>query len=201
MGADIPDGIPYLIVNVPYPVVGIKTNKYEISQKAYQYGFSSEWDGPYYRLEKMTGPKDLVFNMTKLLNIELKDMPEIYKKSDFTTMFDLTNRNIGKAPNVVDEVIYWYISHDLIPPQSDADLIKAMSLSLMKYVIDTVYQLAELVDMDFNQLYVIGVSEENKTLNIAYEELEKKIKHHIVKEDTTAIGNFRLQEWILNHKH
>lgn len=164
------EGIP-MTNNSPYissgtwSLLGIKVKKGINSKKALKANYSNEYGPNYIRFQKNIMGLWIIQNLSKELNLDFDEMINSAKNSNYKELYDVNDNRFLSPNNMKEEIINWYIEHNLIPPKNDDDIINTTYHSLAYSYKLALDELEELTKEKYDELYIVGGGAKNKYLN------------------------------------
>ncbi|MGM9859037.1 MAG: rhamnulokinase family protein [Bacilli bacterium] len=190
-GINMKENAPY-ISSGTWSLLGLKVDKIINSSEAREANFSNEYGPNYIRFQKNIMGLWIIQSLAKQMNLSFTEMVELSKKSQYKETFDVNDNLFLSSLDMKKDIINWFLSHNIIPPKEDIDIINSTYRSLAYSYSIALKKLEKITNHTYQELYIVGGGAKNKYLNALTEEFTNK-KVIALPIEATAIGNLLSQ--------
>lgn len=184
---DSSDGI--LISSGTWSLVGVKLKDACTTEDAYRANFSNEGGVGYYRYLKNVTGMWLINEVCAKSGVKVTETVKSATQSTYNHTFDVNDERL-LAPENMEAEIRALLASD--PPSSDADLYRAIFLSLAEGYKKAVRDIESTTGKRYDKIYIVGGGAHNKLLNEMTALATGKTVTALPIE-ATAVGNIKTQ--------
>lgn len=180
------DGV--LISSGTWSLVGVKLKDACTTEDAYRANFSNEGGVEYYRFLKNVTGMWLINEVLKKSGLKVTEAVKMATESTYNHTFDVNDQRL-LAPDDMAQEIRSLLKN---PPSSDADLYRAIFLSLAEGYKKAVSDIESTTGKKYDKIYIVGGGAHNNLLNQMTALATGKTVTALPIE-ATAVGNIKTQ--------
>ncbi len=181
------DGI--LISSGTWSLVGVKLKDSCTTEDAYRANFSNEGGVGYYRYLKNVTGMWLINEVLKKSGIKVTEAVKSATQSTYNHTFDVNDERLLAPEDMESEIRNLLLEN---PPSSDADLYRAIFLSLAEGYKKAVRDIESTTGKKYDKIYIVGGGAHNNLLNeMTANATGKKVTALPI--EATAVGNIKTQ--------
>ena len=137
-----------------WSLLGVKTDKYIINEKAYKSNFSNELGPNYVRFQKNIMGLWIIQNLIKEYDDQITLAIKEAQTSYFTTPFDVNDPSFLNPKSMKTAILNYFKNHDFPIPLDKKDLYSTTFISLAKYYKKTIKEIEDILNQKFKNIYI-----------------------------------------------
>lgn len=173
-------------------LLGMKTDKADISDASRRANFTNEGGVGYIRLLKNIAGLWVVGQLRKEYGIDFAQAQQLAKSSDYTMCFDINDSMFTAPTRMSEAVIEWFEKREMDVPETRNDILNAAYHSIAASYRQGVCEVEAITKRTFHKLYIIGGGAHDNYLNALTTRYTKK-EVIALPIEATAIGNIKIQ--------